>query len=65
MNFVAGSSNKLQKIEFGTKKSVESSMCLITLGPMAQATLILIMFRNNPKNLLGFLLFTMGMGCLV
>jgi hypothetical protein len=49
VNFVAGSSNKLQKLSLEPKKSVESSMRLLTLGPMAQATLILIMFRSNPK----------------
>ncbi len=40
---------QIAKIEFGTKKSVESSMHSLTLGPTAQATLILLMFGSIPN----------------
>ncbi len=38
VNFVAGNSNKLQKL--GLEGKISSALNVVTLGPMAQATLV-------------------------
>jgi len=43
---ITENSNKFQKTRFGKEKSVED---VVTLGPMAQATLFFIRFRLSIK----------------
>ncbi len=44
MTFIAENSNKFLKTRFWKEKSVED---MVTLGPMAQATLVILMTQRN------------------